>query len=115
MDLEMGDGMSFFTISLGALALCLMGICAFSYCGCSPRAMKARREKEEWRRRIREMELRTIQRNEELQETERWLESKRMVEDRRREYHDHTETAPASASGQADSMDKTERGEYINY
>ena len=47
VDLEMGDGMSFFAISLGALALCLMGICVFSYCGCSPRAIKARREKEE--------------------------------------------------------------------
>ena len=98
------------------MALALIGLCTASYCGCSPRARKAKRERDEFQRKVREMELRMLQRNEELQEAESHLAAKRMVEERRIEYRDHTETAPASTStsGQAE----TERGvyrEYINY
>ena len=32
IDLEFGEGVSYFTISLGALALALIGICTASYC-----------------------------------------------------------------------------------
>ena len=114
----MGEGVSQFAISLGALALALFGICAASYCSYSPRARKAKREREEFQRSVREMELRTLQRNEELQEAQSNLAAKRIIEDGRVEYkdQDHTETAPASTS--TSGQVETERGvykEYINY
>ena len=62
IDLEFGEGALYFTIAIGALSLALIGLCAASYCGCSPRARKEKREREEFKQKVREMELKILQR-----------------------------------------------------
>ena len=43
IDLQLGEGGTYFAISLRAVALALVGICVTNYCRCGPKARKARR------------------------------------------------------------------------
>ena len=58
LNLHLGDSGTFLVISASCLALALVGICAASYCGCgcSPSARRARRERAEYQRLVREGE-----------------------------------------------------------
>ena len=55
-NLHLGDSGTFLVISASCLALALVGLCAASYCGCSPSARRARRERPEYNRLKREGE-----------------------------------------------------------
>ena len=54
IDLQLGKTGTYFAISISALALALVGLCAASYCGCSPSTRRARRERAEYNRRVKD-------------------------------------------------------------
>ena len=91
IDLQLGESSTYFAISIGALALALVGLCAASYCGCSPSARRARRERAEYNRRVKESRQRHLLFTQEMDEaTERLnalniLNEKRKVENPRPE------------------------------
>ena len=98
IDLEFGEGASYFTIAIGALSLALMGLCAASYCGCSPKAWQERKEREEFKQRMKELEIRTLEREEQAQETQDRLTIKRRYEDGSLDYSMASTSTPASTS-----------------
>ena len=73
-NLHLGDSGTFLVISASCLALALVGLCAASYCGCSPSAKRARRERAEYNRLRREGEAkyreRALLHSQELQDME---------------------------------------------
>ena len=73
-NLHLGDSGTFLVISASCLALALVGLCTASYCGCSPSARRARRERAEYKRLMREGEARYRERallhSQELQDME---------------------------------------------
>ena len=69
-DLHLGESGTFFVISVSCLALALAGLCAASYCGCSPSARRARRERAEYNRMMREGRERHLLHTQEMQEME---------------------------------------------
>ena len=74
LNLHLGDSGTFLVISASCLALALVGLCAASYCGCSPGARRARRERAEYNRLKREGEAKYRERallySQELQDME---------------------------------------------
>ena len=90
-DLHLGESGTYFAISVSALALALVGLCAASYCGCSPSARRARRERAEYNRRMKESRQRHLLFTQEMEDaTERLnalniLNEKRKVENPRPE------------------------------
>ena len=56
--------------AVSCLALALVGLCAASYCGCSPSARRARRERAEYNRLRREGRERLLLHSQEMQEME---------------------------------------------
>ena len=74
LNFNLGDSGTFLLISASCLALALVGLCAAQYCGCSPSARRARRERAEYQRLVREGEARFRERallhSQELQELE---------------------------------------------
>ena len=90
-DLHLGESGTYFAISVSALALALVGLCAASYCGCSPSARRARRERAEYNRRMKESRQRHLLFTQEMEDaTERLnalniLNKKRKLENPRPE------------------------------
>ena len=75
LNVNLGDSGPFLLISASCLALALVGLCAAKYCStCSPGARRARRERAEYQRLVREGEARFRERallhSQELQELE---------------------------------------------
>ena len=101
--MEFREGASYFTIAIGALSLALMGLCAASYCGCSPKARQERKEREEWKTRMKELEMRTMEREEQAQEAQDRLTIKRRYEDGRLDYSMASTSTPASTSNSGSS------------
>ena len=109
-DLHLGESGTFFAISVSCLALALVGLCAASYCGCSPSARRARRERAEYNRLRREGRERLLLHSQEMQEmeeaTERLSKLNVLHEKRKLEY-------PSSADGGPVGIVST-LGEAIN-
>ena len=78
-DLHLGESGTFLAISVSCLALALVGLCAASYCGCSPSARRARRERAEYKRLTREGRERILLHSQEMKEMEETSERLRKL------------------------------------
>ena len=112
IDMEFGEGASFFTITIGALSLAMLCLCAASYCGCNPktRGGQERKEREEWKTRMKELEMRTMEKEEQAQEALEHLAIKRKYEDGRLDYVASTSTPPSTSTSGSSSNTGQEAG-----
>ena len=79
--------MTYFVISLGAITLALIGICSANYCGCGPKARRAQRERAEFNRHVKVMELRHLQHMQEMTEAQDRLQTLSALQEKRRLEH----------------------------
>ena len=83
-DLHLGESGTFFAISVSALALALVGLCAASYCGCSPSARRARRERAEYNRMMRESRERHLLLTQEMEDASERLKALNVLSEKRK-------------------------------
>ena len=91
IDLQLGESSTYFVISIGALTLALIGLCAASYCGCGPSARRARRERAEYNRRVKVSEQRHLLLMQEMNEAQERLQALTVLNEKRRLEHPHPE------------------------
>ena len=140
LNLHLGDGGTFLIISASCLALALVGICAASYCGCgcSPSARRARRERAEYQRLVREGEAKHRERAAiyeqemaDMDEVAQKLQRLSRLQEKRRIEHSEGEplgehstpgdpitilTSPSSSEASTSAVEVTEtsRGREVN-
>ena len=138
LNLHFGEGGTFLIISASCLALALVGLCAASYCGCgcSPNARRARRERIEYQRLVREGEAKYRERAAiyeqemaEMDEAQKKLQRLSQLQEKRRleqgellEEHSTrgdpitiiTSPSSSDASTSAVEVTETSRGREVN-
>ena len=140
LNLHLGDSGTFLVISASCLALALVGICAASYCGCgcSPSARRARRERAEYQRLVREGEAKHRERAAiyeqemaDMDEAAQKLQRLSRLQEKRRIEHSEGEplgehstpgdpitilTSPSSSEASTSAVEVTEtsRGREVN-
>ena len=84
IDLQLGESGTYFVISISALALALVGLCAASYCGCSPSARRARRERAEYNRMMKESRQRHLLFTQEMDDASERLNALNILNEKRK-------------------------------
>ena len=99
IDLQLGEGGTYFAISLRAITLALLGICPANYCGCGPKARKARRERAEFNCCVKVMEMRHLQHTQEMTEAQDRLQTLSALQEKRRLEHPYPQGGVEDGGG----------------
>ena len=91
IDLQLGESGTYFAISISALALALVGLCAASYCGCSPSARRARRKRAEYNRRVKDSRQRHLLFTQEMDDATERLHALTILNEKRKVENPHPE------------------------